>query len=88
MERTGHHTIEGVRSYKRTSDAQRQPLSDILNGVKKSPRMAEPLTKATESPVRAVASATGPENSQQSIIGLLSSPSTKFIGCIFNFNTK
>ena len=31
MERTGHHSIQGVRSYKRTSDVQQQCLSDILN---------------------------------------------------------
>ena len=31
MERTGHRSLEGVRSYKRTSDTQREALSDILN---------------------------------------------------------
>ena len=31
MERTGHRSLEGVRSYKRTSDIQREALSDILN---------------------------------------------------------
>ena len=31
QERTGHHSLEGVRSYKRTSDTQCQALSDILN---------------------------------------------------------
>ena len=31
MERTGHRSLEGVRSYKRTSNTQRQTLSDILN---------------------------------------------------------
>jgi hypothetical protein len=31
MERTGHRSIEGIRSYKRTSDTQREALSDILN---------------------------------------------------------
>ena len=31
MERTGHRSLEGVRSYKRTSDEQREALSDILN---------------------------------------------------------
>jgi hypothetical protein len=31
MERTGHRSVEGVRSYKRTSEKQRQALSDILN---------------------------------------------------------
>ena len=31
MERTGHQSIEGVRSYKRTSDQQREALSNLLN---------------------------------------------------------
>ena len=31
MERTGHRSVEGVRSSKRTSDDQRMALSDILN---------------------------------------------------------
>ena len=36
MERTGHRSLEGVRSYKRTSDTQCQALSDILNCSKKT----------------------------------------------------
>ena len=31
MERTGHRSLEGIRSYKRTSDMQRKAVSDILN---------------------------------------------------------
>ena len=31
MERTGHRSLEGVRSYKRTSEQQREVLSDVLN---------------------------------------------------------
>ena len=31
MERTGHRSLDGVRNYKRTSNAQREELSDILN---------------------------------------------------------
>ncbi len=34
MERTGHRSIEGVRSYKRTTAAQQQGLSDVLNGTR------------------------------------------------------
>ena len=36
MERTGHRSLEGVRSYKRTCDDQRGALSDRLN--RKRPR--------------------------------------------------
>ena len=31
MERTGYRSIEGVRSYKRTSEEQVEELSDVLN---------------------------------------------------------
>ena len=31
MERTGHRSLEGVREYKRTSDNQKEQLSDLLN---------------------------------------------------------
>jgi hypothetical protein len=34
MERTGHRSIEGIRSYKRTSSEQQENISDILNGKK------------------------------------------------------
>ena len=35
MERTGHLSSEGVRTYKRTSESQCEALSDILNGSKR-----------------------------------------------------
>ena len=40
MERTGHRSLEGVRSYKRTSDDQREALSDILNSGTKKPKLS------------------------------------------------
>ena len=36
MERTGHRSIDGVRSYKRTSDEQEQSVSDVLHRCKKT----------------------------------------------------
>ena len=36
MEKTGHHSLEGVRSYKRTSSKQQEDLTDILSLSKKS----------------------------------------------------
>ena len=33
MERTGHHSIDGVRNYKRTSNDQLIAISDVLNGM-------------------------------------------------------
>ena len=37
MERTGHRSTEGIRSYKRTSTEQQVAVSDILNNVSKKP---------------------------------------------------
>ena len=36
MERTGHRSTEGVRSYKRTSSEQQEIVSDILSSCKRS----------------------------------------------------
>ena len=35
MERTGHQSTEGVRSYKRTSQQQSEDISDILHCSKR-----------------------------------------------------
>ena len=40
MERTGNRSLEGVRSYKRTSSDQREMLSDILNTTDKGQSQA------------------------------------------------
>ena len=42
MERTGHRSIEGVRSYKRTSEQQEQSVSDTLS-LSKRPKTALPI---------------------------------------------
>ena len=47
MERTGHRSIEGVRSYKRTSDSQQEALSDILNGPKRPKSATNSSSPAT-----------------------------------------
>ena len=36
MEQTGHRSVDGVRTYKRTSEEQQVALSDVLNRVKRS----------------------------------------------------
>ena len=35
MERTGHHSTDGIRVYKRSSIEQQQAISDILSRSKK-----------------------------------------------------
>lgn len=47
MERSGHRSIEGVRSYKRTSDKQREALSDILSKVGKKARVESCVSAPT-----------------------------------------
>ena len=51
MERTGHHSIDGVRSYKRTSQRQVEVLSDVLNlsAAKKTPKRVKVATQQQES---------------------------------------
>ena len=94
MERTGHRSVEGVRSYKRTSDTQREALSDILN-IRKVARVADntyqhtahqqpeqhPPAAAPPSFVQAMAAT---QHSQQ--LHGLSFPSATFNNCTFNFH--
>ena len=43
MERMGYQSLEDVQSYKRTSDKQRQALSDVLNrGDQRASTMTHP----------------------------------------------
>ena len=41
MERTGHRSLDGVRSYKRTSAKQQEYLSDILGLTNKKLKTAD-----------------------------------------------
>ena len=58
MERTGHRSLENVRSYKRTSDTQCQALSDILNCSKKTRTDSSSNEICTVPTLPAVASST------------------------------
>ena len=72
MERTGHRSVAGVRSYKRTSDQQREALSDILNG-RKEPRIEQTHT---------ISSSSDPNVSLSDSLRL---SNTSFTGCTVNF---
>ena len=68
MERTGYRSLEGVRSYKRTSDTQCQALSDILNCPSKKPRTDNDISiSATSAPIHA---ATHSTNSIQNAVDI------------------
>ena len=84
MERTGHRTVEGVRSYKRTSEQQQQALSDILN---------QPCSSATSlsTVIPAVTSATSNSlslatASTQQLQRGIHFPSATFNNCTITFN--
>ncbi len=45
MERTGHHSTDGIRTYKRSSMQQQEDISDILS-LRKKPRVESLLVRA------------------------------------------
>ena len=53
MERTGHRSLEGVRTYKRTSEEQQVSLSDVLNRAKK-PRTPALQSLSTSAAIKTV----------------------------------
>ena len=63
MERTGHRSIEGIRSYKRTSREQQENVSDLLNG--KKPCLV-PVPSSTSHPQCVTANICAPQNSSTS----------------------
>ena len=70
MERTGHRSLEGVRNYKRTSDMQRETLSDILNTRK--PRVdGTPTTVSTSAIAMSPASYPNKPDPESSLIPVM-----------------
>ena len=87
MERTGHRSVEGVRSYKRTSDRQREALSDILNRTETAPSdIVTPFQRAIAPPSSfasaAFSSATQLNETQFSSFSLRDA---SFVNCSVNF---
>ena len=60
MERTGHHSTDGIRTYKRSSVQQQEELSDILS-LSKKPRVESSLAVSSQAlvPVADVVQETG-----------------------------
>ena len=67
MERTGHRSTEGVRSYKRTSSEQQEAVSDILSSHKRSCTELQPLPQPLSILEPASASQTASSSSSQSV---------------------
>ena len=84
MERTSHRSIEGVCSYKRTSDAQQEALSDILNRPQSWPQQtasAHLQSRPKQVDVHVVSA----NDTKQTLSGL-SFPSSTFNNCTININ--
>ena len=55
MENTGHRSVHGVRSYKRTSSDQKKALSEILN-VGGNPESSSAVTNSSQNNLKLTAS--------------------------------
>ena len=75
MERTGHCSIEGVRSYKRTSDDQRRALSNLLNRKETTSTVNESTTAEQHN-----------SNTTDSDSHGLNLASASFANCTINFH--
>ena len=85
MERTGHRSLEGVRSYKRTSDQQRETLSDILNHPKR-PRTHSVESALQPPPPESLAQTyISTETQTHQLLRGLSLPNATFNNCNINF---
>ena len=75
MERTGHRSLTGVRSYKRTSDEQREALSDIMNCATKVARREPAVCTAS----------TSNDDETITLTDSLQLSNASFSGCTVNF---
>ena len=88
MERTGHRSLEGVRSYKRTSEQQRQALSDILNHGSKTNAAPQETSSSSSThllPALVERGSTSCAFTSQQQLRSLSLTGSTFQGCTVNF---
>ena len=45
MSRTGHRSLEGIRTYKRVSENRQEEVSAVLNGATNEPELKGPKQK-------------------------------------------
>lgn len=92
MERTGHRSIEGVRSYKRTSDEQREALSDLLNRQMTVPGPSNAVSTeaqlSSKQPDQLAAISNLVSSTQTSQLRSVSLPSATFNHCTVNFYVR
>ena len=89
MERTGHRSIEGAQSYKRTSDEQREALSDLLNRQVTVPGPSNAVSTEAQLPSKQPDQLAAISNLVSSIqtsqLRSVSLPSATFNNCTVNF---
>ena len=83
MERTGHRSLEGVRSYKKASDEQREALSKLLNQQPAEPSIA--MQTPWSMPEQRTAAISTLSASHTSQLHSLYRPSATFNNCTVNF---
>ena len=92
MERTGHLSLEGLRSYMRTSNTQQEALSNILNQSKDLCPVTNslpslPKTPTTSTPHHTASASTMITASQHQLVSGLSLQSATFQHCTINIYT-
>ena len=87
MELTGHRSLEGIRSYKCTSNTQREVLSDILNRSNTPVRNTPQASHSQTGHQNDASSSTFVSNSQHQLLTGLSLPSASFSQYTVNFYT-
>ena len=87
MTRTGHRSIDGVRTYKRVSDEQTRGLSCILNDATNGTVPA--VKKCKHAGDQTCTDQYSPESDISQAPSSVANPSTfHFSGCIFNITSS
>ena len=94
MERTGHRSLEGLRSYNRTCNTQREALSNILNQSKdlcpvtnSLPSLPKTPTTSTPHHIASASTMLTASQHQQQLVSGLSLQSATLQHCTVNFYT-
>ena len=87
MERTGHRSLDGVRTYKRTSNEQQVAISDVLNRVKRSRVESPPNTQTISTPTMPGPLAVPPQATQAPVTQFAQTSTIATIPGHFHFNS-
>ena len=79
MDRTGHHSSEGLKPYARVTDYQQQQLSEVLTSCGR--KVSEKITTHSETSVLQELSC---ENIEEKMKGVVTNIGGQMSGCVFN----